>query len=337
MPRPYALLRAGFPYVKTIGMRRVTNFPADVALGNEGRIYVLCRTDIAADVRILNLDDESLGTIGKLGTDDGDLQWPVGIIADSAEELFISDEALHRVSRFNRDGEFLGKWGEQGNGDGQLNGPAGMAFDAEENVYVVDSLNHRVQRFTKDGKFLLNWGGFGTGEGEFNYPWGVAVDEDGDVYVSDWRNDRVQKFTANGEFIFAFGRSGSEDGEFNHPAGLHVDGDGDIYVADTLNNRIQVFNAEAEYVTKFLGDATLSKSGRAYLIANAKPMRLREMAKLEEQKLLRKPKSLVVGDDGLMYVPDYGSYRVQVYQKEAVPLDEGQIFPPLRSPTLATT
>jgi DNA-binding beta-propeller fold protein YncE len=337
MPRPYALLRAGFPYVKTVGMRRVTSFPTDIALGSEGRIYVLCRTDIAADVRIINLDDESLGTIGKLGTDDGDLQWPVSIIVDSAEELLISDEALHRVSRFNRDGEFLGKWGEQGDGDGQLNGPAGMAFDADENVYVVDSLTHRVQKFTRDGKFLLGWGGFGTGEGELNYPWGVAVDEVGDVYISDWRNDRVQKFTAEGEFIFAFGGSGSGDGEFDHPAGLCVDKDGDIYVADTLNNRIQVFNAEAEYVTKFIGDATLSKSGRTYLMANALPMRLREMAKLEEQKLLRKPKSVVVDDDGLMYVPDYGSYRVQVYQKEAVPLDESQIFPPLRSPTLATT
>ena len=337
MPRPYALLRAGFPYVKTIGMRRVTTYPIDITLGNEGRIYVLCRTDIATDVRILNLDDESLGTISKLGTGDGDLQWPVSVIVDGREDLFISDEALHRVSRFNRDGEFLGKWGEHGEGDGQLNGPAGMAFDTDENVYVVDSLSHRVQKFTKDGKFLLNWGRFGTAKGELNYPWGVAVDEEGDVYVSDWRNDRVQKFTADGEFISTFGASGSGDGEFNRPAGLCVDGDGDIYVADTLNNRIQVFNADAEYVTKFLGEATLSKSGRVYLLANAKPMRLREMAKLEEQKLLRKPKSVVVGDDGLMYVPDYGSYRVQIYQKEAVPLEEGQIFPPLRSPTLATT
>ena len=337
MPRPYALLRAGFPYVKTIGMRRVTNNPADIALGKEGRIYVLCRGDIASDVRVLDLDDQHLGTISKLGTGDGDLQWPVSILVDGQEELFISDEALHRVSRFSKDGEFLGKWGEHGDGDGQLNGPAGMAFDADENVYVVDSLNHRVQKFTKDGKFVFNWGRFGTGEGEFNYPWGVAVDEQGDVFVSDWRNDKVQKFTADGEFIFTFGWPGNGDGEFNRPAGLTADKDGDIYVADTLNNRVQLFNPEGEYVTKFLGDATLSRSGRTYLMANPKPMRLREMAKLEEQKLLRRPRSVEVGDDGMMYVPDYGSYRVQVYQKDAVPLDESQIFPPLRSPTLMTT
>ena len=34
MPRPYGLLRAGFPFLKTLGMRRVTNMPMDVAVGD---------------------------------------------------------------------------------------------------------------------------------------------------------------------------------------------------------------------------------------------------------------------------------------------------------------
>ena len=33
MGRPYGLLRAGFPFYKTLGMRRLTNFPIDIALG----------------------------------------------------------------------------------------------------------------------------------------------------------------------------------------------------------------------------------------------------------------------------------------------------------------
>ena len=165
MPRPYALLRVGFPYVKTIGMRRVTNYPSTSPSAGRGRIYVLCRTDIGADVRILNLDDEHLGTISRLGTGDGDLQWPVGIIVDREENIYISDEALNRISKFSRQGNILGMWGEPGTADGQLNGPAGLAFDADENVYVVDSLSHRVQRFTKDGEFLHGWGSFGTGRG----------------------------------------------------------------------------------------------------------------------------------------------------------------------------
>jgi len=37
-----------------------------------------------------------------------------------------------------------------------------------------------------------------------------------------------------------------------------------------------------------------------------------------------------------MYVADYESYRVQIYQKEAIALDPDQISPPLRSPSMMT-
>jgi len=328
MGRPYGLLRAGFPYLKTLGMRRITNFPIDIALGKEGRLYILCRPGDSGMIRKYTVDDEDLGAIGSGFT------WPVAIIADREENLYVSDEALHRISKFDKDGKSLGNWGESGNGDGQLNGPAGIAFDAEENIYVSDSLNHRVQKFTKDGQFILKWGSYGDGKGEFNMPWGITVDEPGDVYVADWRNDRVQKFTADGAFIFAFGKSGNRDGEFNRPTDVAVDTHGDIYVADWGNDRIQLFNPEPRYVQKFLGDATLSKVAVDYMMTNASPNRLRDMANLEPQKYLRRPKSVVVSDSGLMFVPDNGSYRVQVYQKQAIPLTAQQFAPPRRSVTL---
>ncbi|MCH8817699.1 MAG: hypothetical protein IIC92_08235, partial [Chloroflexi bacterium] len=41
-----------------------------------------------------------------------------------------------------------------------------------------------------------------------------------------------------------------------------------------------------------------------------------------------------VDADGLMYVADSDSYRVQVYQKEAIALEPSQMAPPMRSPTL---
>ena len=41
-----------------------------------------------------------------------------------------------------------------------------------------------------------------------------------------------------------------------------------------------------------------------------------------------------VDDEGRMFVPDFWHYRIQIYQKEAYPLDESEIIPPLKSPTL---
>jgi DNA-binding beta-propeller fold protein YncE len=337
MGRPYALLRAGFPYFTTLGMRRMTNFPVDVVIGDERRMYTLCRGEGLAEIRRFNWDDEDLGTIGSPGAGDGQFTWPACMIRDRQENLYVSDEALHRISAFSRDGKFLGKWGAFGSGDGELNRPSGIAFDAEENMYVVDTLNHRIQKFTREGKFLLKFGSFGAGEGEFNMPWGVTVDDEGSVYVADWRNDRIQKFTADGVFIMKFGKSGSGDGEFNRPAGVAVDKDGDIYVADWGNNRVQQFNAEGRYLDKFIGDATMGKAARTYVLANAKPLRLREMAYLEEQKRLRGPASVRVDNEGRLYIADYGCHRVQIYKKEAYPLGPDEIAPPLRNPTLQTT
>ena len=337
MARPYAMLRAGFPYVKTVGMRRLTvNFPVDVAIGRNDALYILCRNEEGVMVRMLSQEDEDLGFFSSLGTGDGQLRWPVAIVSDGEGNFFISDEACHRISKFNAEGEFLGKWGEFGSEAGQLNAPAGMAFDSDENMYVADGLNHRVQKFTKDGEFLGQWGGFGTGNGEFNMPWGVAVDEFDDVYVADWRNDRVQKFGANGEFIFKFGSTGSSDGEFNRPAGLTLDSDGDIYVADSGNDRVQLFNQEGSFVQKFVGDATLSRSARAYMLSNPMFLRLRDMASIDMQKYFRRPRSVRVDDKGRMYVPDYGSFRVQIYQKDVERLEESQIAAPLKAPSLLT-
>ncbi len=335
MARPYGLLRAGFPFHKTLGMRRLTNFPIDVAVGREGRLYILCRQEgTAAMIRKYTVEDEDLGEISKHGDGEGKMKWPACIIADSEENLYVSDEAMHRVISYDMEGEHRGTWGEHGSEPGRLDRPAGIAFDAEENVYVADAMNHRIQKFTKDGEYMLGWGGHGCGPGEFDMPYGVAVDDEGFVYVADWRNDRIQKFTADGEFVFECGGSGSGNGELNRPSGIDVDGHGDIYVADWRNDRVQLFNHEGRYVQKFLGDATLSKVSREYMLTNASPNRMRDMADLEPQKYLRRPKSVAVDENGLMFIPDNGSYRVQVYRKEAIPLTPQELAAPRRSPSL---
>jgi sugar lactone lactonase YvrE len=336
MEKLYGLLRAGFPYVKTLGMRRVTNFPVDLAIGCDGVLFVLCRAAGAAQISRLTYDDDYLGPIGGYGDADGKFESPASIVADRDGNLFVSDDALNRITVLDPEGKFLGKWGESGDREGQLDRPAGLAFDAEENLYVVDALNHRVQKFTRDGKFLLAFGSHGSGPGELDTPYGIAIDAWGDVYVADWRNDRIQRFSADGAYLGVIGRAGCGEGELRRPCGVAVDQHGDVYVADTENNRVQLFDANGRYVEKFVGDATLSKSGRQYMLTNALPNRLREMSNLEAQKRFRAPKSVRVDDQGHMFVPDYGSYRVQVYQKEAIALTPEQIAPPLRSVSLLT-
>ena len=342
MARPYGLLRAGFPYWRTLGMRRITNFPVDVAFGKDDTVYILLRTEGAAQIRVWSIDDAEqltgdLVQIGAYGTGDGQFQWPVQLITDKDGDLFVSDEATHQITRFKADGEFVAKWGVEGTGTGELKGPAGIAFDPDGNMVVVDSQNHRVQRFTAGGEYLGGFGSHGSQPGQFDLPMGVHVDELGYVYVVDWGNNRVQKLTPEGESVFVIGQSGTEDGEFHRPMGVAVDAHGDIFVCDWGNNRVQLFNQEGHYIWKFLGDASLSRVSRTYMMTNAMPNRLREMGKLEEEKYLRRPRSVRVDKEFRLFIPDYESYRVQIYQKDFIPLDEDTMAAPPRNVTLATT
>ena len=62
MTRPHGLLRAGYPYLKTLGMRRVTNFPADIAFSGNGEAYILMRSAGTATIRIWPLEDPRFPT-----------------------------------------------------------------------------------------------------------------------------------------------------------------------------------------------------------------------------------------------------------------------------------
>ena len=73
-----------------------------------------------------------------------------------------------------------------------------------------------------------------------------------------------------------------------------------------------MFDKTGRYVEKFIGDATISKSGRQYILANPKVLRGREMTTLEAQKRFRGPMSVRVDGD-LLYVPDFGSHRIQPF------------------------
>ncbi len=344
MSRPYALLRVGFTYDRTLGMRRLTNTPVDLAVGKTGDLNILCRGGISF-IRRLSQDDEDLGAInlaaggaaqiGGSHSVDSEFVWPISMVMDRDENLWISDEGSNRITVIDQRGEIQAQWGEHGAGEGQFDRQSGIALDPDENVYVSDTQNHRIQKFTRDGEFLMQFGCFGSEDGQLNMPWGIHVDELGDVYVADWRNDRIQKFTADGEFLFRIGRSGDGEGEFNRPSGVAVDEHGDIYVADWANSRVQLFRPDGVFVELFRGDATLSKQAHHYMKSNVKALRLREMASLEPQKRVRWPVSVRV-DGQTMYIADYGSDRVQVYQKEAYPLEPHEISEVQRSPTLYT-
>ena len=347
-------------------------FPVSVAVGKGGVVYMINRENhsMFRPLKGPNVEKVFVGAPGeekvllggtKLrmatggigdgpGQGDGQFLWANSLAVDSDENVYVSDDWLHRISIFDKDGNFLGKWGTPGTGPGELNGPSGLAFDGKDNLYLVDSRNHRVQKFSKDGIFHGGWGSYGSGEGEFNTPWGITVDGNGNVYVADWKNHRVQKFTADGTFLAQFGgpaegareltyptssfptnitfahtwRLGTGAGELNHPSDVAVDKDGDVYVVDWANDRVQIYDPEGDFITSLLGDANqLGKWGQDFVDANPDLQKARRrFNNWEEEWRFKMPTGIAIDNEtNRIFVADTVRRRLQVYIKEEDYLD----------------
>ena len=329
---PFELLRSGFPYYMTLGQRRVTSNPVDIGFGKEN-VYVLTRGGLGTEVRVINWEDENLGTLGGASL----FQWPAALLVDGDENLYVTDEANHKVVVMDKDGELIDSWGEQGSGSGQLNRPSGMCFDLEGNIVLSDAMNSRIQRFTRDGKLLQVFGEAGEEEGQLNMPWGLTVDQFGDILVADWKNDRIQRFGSEGEFKSAIGYHGTDKGQFRRPSSVAVDGHGDIYISDWQNDRVQLFNKDERYIQSFHGNASLSRSGKQYILSNLVTLRLRAEGDFEKTQRLNAPMTVKVDDQFRLFITDFGNHRIQIYQKDVVELSETEIAPKMRNPILFTT
>jgi hypothetical protein len=189
------------------------------------------------------------------------LDLPLALAADpSTGDLYVAEEANHRISVFTPWGAFVRDlgWGVQdGSPALQECGPAEPEVDPPPS--------------------LCQKGLAGSGPGQMQSPNGVAVDSAGNVYVLERFNLRVQKFNAAGEFVLMFGGevnksnsanvctkvsgeicgigiAGTGNGAFNPPPSplgsyLSVGSDGTVYVGD--QDRIQAFEPNGTFKTQF--------------------------------------------------------------------------------------
>ena len=324
MPTTQVVPGRAFSYLGCLGNNSLSEkgflSPVDVARGSGNTLYVPSWGNEGmpcARITKCTLNHEWIADIGGAGTGDGQFLCPGGLALDSEENIYVTDQSVHKIVIFDKEGTFLGKWGERGAGEGGLNNPSGMAFDKDDNLYVSDSLNHRVQKFTREGKFLAMWGEEGSAEGQINMPWGLTIDRQGDVYVADWGNDRVQKFSTEGRYLSTFGRPGTGKGELNHPSDVAVDKDGDVYVTDWGNNQVQVYEPDGSYLVTFIGDAVdLPPWAAAAVNINPQYVKARALANLEPLWRFRRPVAVTVDDDRRIVIAETHHSRLQIYLKD---------------------
>jgi sugar lactone lactonase YvrE len=232
---------------------------------------------------------------------------PYGLAVAADGTRYIADAGdnnrIRRIAADGTVGTLAG--GVEGFADGLGNAaafhtPSGLALDAAGNLYVADTGNHAIRKITPQGAVTKLAGtgeaGYRDGAGtqaQFNGPVGVAVDASGRVYVADTYNDRIRAIAPDGQVSTLAGgeRPGYQDGfgsvaRFDTPTALAVDAQGEIWIADTRNDAIR----------------RLSRSGEVSTLSLAPPG--------DGQPVLRRPLSLAVSNDGMLYVGEMARGRV---------------------------
>lgn len=198
-----------------IGTNASFNDPIGIAVDTNGNLFVgdslnQVIREIAPDTTVSTF----AGTMGDTGTNNAigtnaNFNFPEGVAFDSADNLYVVDEANSAIRKIAPDATvttYAGVPGTKGSADGSastamFNSPAGVAVDVNGNVYVSDTDNDTIRKITPGGTVTTiagspgvtgNFDGTGS-DAQFRFLEGMAVDAQGNVYVADANNNSIRK------------------------------------------------------------------------------------------------------------------------------------------------
>ena len=188
--------------------------------------------------------------------------------------------------------------------------PAGVTFamvsavatDSQDRVYAFQLKDPPVVVFDREGNSLNSWG-----NGSFLFPHGIHIADD-TIYLTDRDSSVCIMYTLDGKPIQMLGRHGVHSdtgcerpgdlvpraaGPFNYPSEMVPSPSGDLYVSDGYRNSC---------VHRFSADGHLKRSWG-------------QPGKTDPNQF-HLPHSLVVDDDGTVFVCDRENHRIQVFSSD---------------------
>jgi len=229
--------------------------PKGIATGPADQLYVA--NSSANQIAIFDALGVSQGTIGSLGSGNGQFVSPEGVAVDAAGNIYVADTSNQRLQIFDNTQSHRMTLAVPFPGFPSLSGtPSDIDLDAAGRIYVTDQTTNRVQVFDAvnvaaqtGGAWLFDFGGPGLGTGQFLMPEGLSVNaSDNALLVADMFNDRLQLFSSLGSPVFDVLLDDSllpgslVPGNISSPEDA-VFRNGLIYVVDTGNDRVLMFQA----------------------------------------------------------------------------------------------
>ena len=262
--------------------------PCGVAVDSSGNVYIADTLNhvirkVAGGTITTFAGDQSLGsgyTGDTAAATAAQLDAPVGIVVDSAGNVWIADTGNSVIREVTTDGNIntiVGNSYADYGGDGgtaiacSLNHPLGLALDAAGNMYIADQLNQRIRMVaatkgvisttsiitTVAGNGIL--GSKGSGDlaidAGLSDPSWVAVDSAGNLFITDLVNNIVRRVaaadgtiaTVAGNGLFGvYGDGGPAlQAAITFPLSVAVNAAGKVYIAQGENNVIRVLTPVA--------------------------------------------------------------------------------------------
>ncbi|MBK5211306.1 MAG: NHL repeat-containing protein [Coriobacteriia bacterium] len=217
--------------------------PSDMAIGNDGLIYVIESTyDV---VRVFD----------KTGNEKGSFTVP-SPLSIAVSDNYIVVGANSGFVIMDKNANVLHLIGTNGKGTDQFDKINGVAIDGADNIYVVDTFNNRISKWTPEGKrlWMVQAGYPGnkqsnghtkfptTAKAKLEVPMGCTLDANNHLVVIDLLNFSISQFdTKTGRFVAKYGQFGTEDGNFFYPSDISYDAKTDVFVvADSGAKRAQI-------------------------------------------------------------------------------------------------
>lgn len=227
-------------------------------------------------------------------------------------------------------GKVQASFGGRGSKPGQLQNPQGVCFTEDGSVLVVDRENRRIQDFNVvDGTFVRTIGGHLSLS---NSIVGIAANEQV-IVVTQHDSPCIVVFDyTSGKLLRSFGDEGTEPGQLYNPSGVRISPNGDCVLVTEYNHRLSQFKLSGEWVRtigssgclKSPSDLCFSDTGDIIVAGNCSDdiiefsgdgqlVRTRWGCRGSEDGEFQNPASVAFAQ-GLLYVLDYHSNRVQVFE-----------------------
>lgn len=123
------------------------NLPRDLAIGKEGRLYVVDSGNFR--IQVLTRDGVFIKSFGAVGTQFGQFARPKEIATDLKGNVYVIDSAFGNFQVFSAEGELLMFVGDRSERDGPAKYmlPSGIFVDEDGRVYTVDQWFRKVEVF----------------------------------------------------------------------------------------------------------------------------------------------------------------------------------------------